>query len=141
MEKKNTMKTKEDLVKFLEEGEFITWETYDYECNARLMADAVQFMWRSWYLEEMQPVMSDDCSYMVADYYDDVLHDVIVYETEIYWNHRDTVEEVADYLIQMNERYHYVKEKYSDLYETKEIIKKIFSSFKKEIKWLLKKYL
>ena len=124
--------TKQDLVKFFKDSDFVFDEQWDYETNIRCMVDSISFMWRSWYLEEMWPAFSDDCMYIVADYYDDIVNDVIVFDTEIYWNYMRLPEEIADYMWNMNERYELVKEKYEDMYTVSQCIKKIFSLFKKD---------
>ena len=124
--------TKQDLVKFFKDSDFVFDEQWDYETNIRCMVDSISFMWRSWYLEEMWPAFSDDCMYIVADYYDDIVKDVIVFDTEIYWNYMRLPEEIADYMWNMNERYELVKEKYEDMYTVSQCIKKIFSLFKKD---------
>ena len=116
METKETQKTKEDLMKFLEEAWFVLGEAWDYVTNLRAMSDAVQFMNWSRYIEEMQPALSDDCLYPVADYYDTLCTDVIVFDTEIHWNFWMSIEEVADYILTMNERYELVKNKYARMF-------------------------
>ena len=124
--------TKQDLVNFFKESDFVFTEYWDYECNVRAMSDAVQFMWRSWYIEEMQPALSDDCWYAIADYYDDIVKDVIVFDTEIHWNYMMSPEEIADYMLALNDRYEMVKEKYENMYTVSQCFKKIFSLFKKQ---------
>lgn len=124
--------TKQDLVNFFKESDFVFTEYGDYECNVRAMSDAVQFMWRSWYIEEMQPALSDDCWYAIADYYDDIVKDVIVFDTEIHWNYMMSPEEIADYMLALNERYEIVREKYESMYTVSQCFKKIFSLFKKQ---------
>lgn len=94
------------------------------------MADAVQFMWRDWYIEEMQPACSDDCVYAVADYYDKDVKDVIVFDTEIWRRNQMSPEEVAEYLWRMNERYKDVRAKYKSMYWIFDNIKKLFRLFK-----------
>jgi protoheme ferro-lyase len=58
----------------------------------------------------------------MADYYDDIVKDVIVFDTEIHWN----------YMWILNERYHAVKDKYENMYTVSQCFKKIFSLFKKQ---------
>lgn len=130
MEKEKTL-TKKDLVKYLKDSDFVFTEFGDYETNVRVMADAVQFMWRDWYIEEMWSACSyDDCGYPVADYYDDIVKDVIVFDTDIYWKFQMSPEELADYLWNMNERYKDAKANYESMYTISECFKKIFSLFK-----------
>ena len=125
-------KTREDLIKFFKDSDFVFTEYGDYECNVGAMSDAVQFMWRSWYIEEMQPALSDDCWYAIADYYDDIVKEVIVFETEIHWNYQLSAEEIADYMLALNDRYHIVKDKFESMYTVEQCFKKIFSLFKKQ---------
>ena len=80
------------------------------------MSDAVQFMNWSRYIEEMQPALSYDCSYPIADYYDTLCKDVIVFDTEIHWNFWMSIEEVADYILVMNDRYELVRNKYARMF-------------------------
>lgn len=124
--------TKQDLVNFFKESDFVFTEFGDYETNVRCMVDAVQYMWRSWYLEEMWPAFSDDCMYIMADYYDDIVKDVIVFDTEIHWNYMMSPEEIADYMLALNDRYEIVREKYESMYTVSQCFKKIFSLFKKQ---------
>lgn len=126
----NKVKTKKDLVEFFKTSNFVFTEYWDYVHNIRAMSDAVQFMWRSWYIEEMQPALSDDCAYCIADYYDTITKDVIVFDTEIQWRFQMSPEEVADYLWMMNERYEDTKRKYESMYTVSECFKKIFNLFK-----------
>lgn len=122
-------KTREDLVQYFKDSDFVFTEYWDYECNVKAMSDAVQFMWWNRYIEEMQPALSDDCWYAVADYYDDIVKDVIVFDTEIHWNFQMSPEEVADYLIMMNDRYEEIKKNYESMYTVSECFKKIFRLF------------
>ena len=130
MDKKHG-ETKQDLVNFFKESDFVFTEYGDYESNIRAMSDAVQYMWRDWYIEEMWPVLSDDWLYSIADYYDDIVKDVIVFETEIHWNYMQSPEEIADYMWNLNERYLYVKEKYESMYNSRQLLQKLFNLFKK----------
>ncbi len=124
--------TKQDLVNFFKESDFVFTEFGDYETNVRCMVDAVQYMWRNWYIEEMWPAFSDDCMYIMADYYDDIVKDVIVFDTEIHWNYMMSAEEIADYMLVLNDRYEMVREKYESMYTVSQCFKKIFSLFKKQ---------
>ena len=123
-------KTKEELVQFIKDSKFDFSEWWDYESNISAMSDAVQFMRRDWYIEEMQPACTDGCLYAVADYYDMDVKDVIVFDTEILWHNQTSAEEVADYLIQLNERYKDVITKYKSMYWIFDNIKKLFNLFK-----------
>lgn len=127
---KENAKTKKDLVKFFKDSDFVFTEFWDYESNIRAMSDAVQFMWRDWYLEEMWPALSDDCWYAIADYYDDIVKDVIVFETEIHWNYMMSPEEIADYMWILNERYEDTRKEYESMYTVSQCFQKIFSLFK-----------
>ena len=124
--------TKQDLVNFFKESDFVFTEFGDYETNVGCMVDAVQYMWRDWYIEEMWPAFCDDCAYIMADYYDDIVKDVIVFDTEIHWNYMQSPEEIADYMWILNECYLNVKEKYESMYTVSQCFKKIFSLFKKQ---------
>lgn len=130
MEKKNTEKTMEDLIKFVENENFVYWDFGDYERNVRIMSDAVQLMWWSWYIEEMWPALDESSLYCVADYYDSIVNDVIVFDTEIRWNFQMSAQEVAEYLWNMNERYEDVRKKYESMYTASQIIKQIKTLFK-----------
>lgn len=132
MVEKKHWETKEDLVAFFKDSGFVFTEEWDYETNIRCMVDAISYMWRSWYIEEMWPAFSDDCMYMIADYYDDIVKDVIVFETEIHWNFMLSAEEIADYMWMMNERYELVKDKYESMYTVKQMLQKIFNLFTKD---------
>lgn len=123
-------KTKQDLVNFFKDSDFVFTEFWDYESNIGAMSDAVSFMWRDWYLEEMWPALSDDWWYAIADYYDDIVKDVIVFETEIHWNYMMSPEEIADYMWILNERYEDTKKEYENMYTVSQCFKKIFSLFK-----------
>ena len=129
MDKKHG-ETKQDLVNFFKESDFVFTEYWDYESNIRAMSDAVQYMWRDWYIEEMWPVLSDDWLYSIADYYDSIVKDVIVFETEIHWNYMQSPEEIADYMFILNERYEDARRQYESMYTVSECFKKIFSLFK-----------
>lgn len=129
---KENAKTKKDLVKFFKDSDFVFTEFWDYESNIGAMSDAVSFMWRGWYLEEMWPALSDDCWYAIADYYDDIVKDVIVFETEIHWNYMMSPEEIADYMWILNERYEDTKKQYESMYTVSQCFKKIFSLFTKD---------
>ena len=129
---KENAKTKKDLVKFFKDSDFVFTEFWDYESNIRAMSDAVSFMWRDWYLEEMWPALSDDCWYAIADYYDDIVNDVIVFETEIHWNYMMSPEEIADYMWILNERYEDTRKEYESMYTVSQCFKKIFSLFKND---------
>lgn len=123
-------KTKEDLVQFIKDSEFDFSEWWDYVTNIGIMSDAVQFMNRDWYIEEMQPACVDGCAYAVADYYDRDVKDVIVFDTEIWRRNQMSPEEVAEYLWRMNERYKDVRTKYKSMYWIFDNIKKLFNLFK-----------
>lgn len=125
MEKENITKTREDLVKFITEKEFVLGDYWFFDTNVRVLADAVQFMQRDWYIEWMWTADFEEW-YQVADYYDDIVHDVIVFDTEVHWNYFDTAEQVADYLYDLNAKYEYTKTKYEEMYTIAEAFKKIF---------------
>lgn len=125
-------KTKQDLVDFFKDGDFVFTELWDFDANVEAMVDAISYMWRDWYIEKMWPVFCDDCDYIMADYYDDIVKDVIVFDTEIHWNYMMSAEEIADYMWTLNERYEMVKEKYESMYTISQCVKKIFSLFKKD---------
>lgn len=123
-------KTRKDLVQYFKDSDFEFTEFWDYERNLWAMSWAVQFMWRDWYIEEMQPTLNYDCWYAVADYYDDIVKDVIVFETEIHRKFQMSPEEVAEYLWNMNERYKDVRKKYESMYNARQLLKKLFKLFK-----------
>jgi hypothetical protein len=58
--------------------------------------------------------------------------DVIVFDTEIHWNYMMSPEEIADYMLALNDRYEIVREKYESMYTVSQCFKKIFSLFKKQ---------
>lgn len=129
MVKENT-KTKADLIWFFKDSDFVFTEYGDYETNVRCMVDAISYMWWNWYIERMWQVFTDDCDYIMADYYDDVVDDVIVFDTEIHWNYMMSAEEIADYMWTLNERYEDAKKQYESMYTVSECFKKILNLFK-----------
>lgn len=129
---KEHWKTIEDIVKFIESNEvaFVYWDYGDYEINTRIMWDIISYMWRDWYLEELhQPDSYWWAEFLCADYYDDVVKDVICFDTDIYWRFQNSAQEVADYMWNMNERYKDTKRQYESMYTISECFKKIFSLF------------
>ena len=127
MEKEKTL---EDLKCFIQDSEFVYGDFWDYEKNVRVYVDAVSFMNRDWYIESMWSAIYRSDSYTIADYYDDIVNDVIVFDTEIHWNFMNSAQEVAEYLWNMNERYKDTKNEYESMYTVSQCFKKIFSLFK-----------
>ena len=129
---KKHWETKADLISFFKDSDFVFTEQWDYETNVWCMVDAISYMNRDWYIEEMWPAFSDDGLYIMADYYDDIVKDVIVFDTEIHWNYMQSPEEIADYMWILNERYKDTKKEYESMYTVSECFKKIFSLFKND---------
>lgn len=125
MEKDNATKTRQDLVNYITNEWFVFGDFWDFDTNIKVLANAVQFMQRDWYIEWMWTADFEEW-YQVADYYDDIVHDVIVFETEIHWNFFDKAEDVANYLYDLNARYENTKTKYEEMYTIAEAFKKIF---------------
>ena len=126
MEKEKTLK---DLIKFVQGSEFVYWDFWDYDSNVSVYVDAVRHMWRDRYIESMWNAFWDDSDYLIADYYDDIVNDVIVFDTEIHWNFMESAQEVAEYLWNLNELYKSKKKQYESYYTVNQSLTKIFRLF------------
>ena len=129
MEKEKTL---EDLKAFITESWFVYWDSWDFETNVRVYVDAINFMDWNWYIESMWNAIYWDDSYIIADYYDDIVKDVIVFDTEIHWNFMNSAQEVAEYLWNLNELYEDTKKQYESMYTVSQCFKTIFNLFKND---------
>lgn len=126
MEKEKTL---EDLKAFVKDSEFVYGDFWDFETNVRVYVDAISFMNWSWYIESMWNAIYWEDSYIIADYYDDIVKDVIVFDTEIHWNFMNSAQEVAEYLWNLNELYEDKKKQYESYYTVNQSLTKIFRLF------------
>lgn len=126
MEKEKTL---EDLKVFIENSDFVYWDYWDFDSNVETYVEAIRHMWRDRYIESMWNAVYDDSSYIVADYYDDIVKDVIVFDTEIHWNFMNSAQEVAEYLWNLNELYEDKKKQYESYYTVNQSLTKIFRLF------------
>jgi hypothetical protein len=53
MEKDNATKTRQDLVNYITNEWFVFGDFWDFDTNIKVLANAVQFMQRDWYIEWM----------------------------------------------------------------------------------------